>query len=217
MKNTFIGQSVKFWSEFTLRLYHNTSEHSFRLVKEEENPPVNPPLTVYVIDNATTTPKLNGNQRATQSPPVQKDVNLYQNPVFIVRKTRRNEEPEKSCITEDNVLMCSECGEEFMSTSELDTHKTMSHNHKPPGILTKEDTALPFIKCEPVDDDFDKVESLNDHTDVDSGGKKGMEKGKLKVKVLKGSKKMDKTEASTNTEICDKEIKIKTEDLWQKL
>jgi hypothetical protein len=179
---------------------------------EEEEPPK---PKIYLISDRKTYRKLNivnGNQRATESPPVQKDVNLNQNSVFIVRKSRHNEEPEKSCATEDGVLMCSECGEEFMSVSELDTHKTMSHNHKPPGILTKEDTALPFIKCEPVDEEFDKAESLNNHTEVDSGRKKKKEKGKMKAKVLKGRKKMETSEASTNTEICDN-VTVKTEDL----
>ncbi|XP_061164539.1 microtubule-associated protein futsch-like [Saccostrea echinata] len=184
-------------------------ETNSRLVKEENSQA----LAIYGTDNGKAVPKLNGSQRSTESPPVHKDVNLNQNSVFNVRKSQHNDESEKNSVTEENVLMCSECGEEFTSSSELDTHKTLSHNHKPPGILPKEDTALPFIKCEPVDEDYDKAESVNNRGDVEPGRRKRKGKGRLKVKVGKNRKTSSEDKASKNNDICDKEVRIKTEVL----
>uniref|UniRef100_K1RJD9 Histone-lysine N-methyltransferase MLL3 n=1 Tax=Magallana gigas TaxID=29159 RepID=K1RJD9_MAGGI len=180
----------------------------------EEEIEENPPPTVYIIDHGKLVQaRLNGNQRTSDSPPVQKDVNLNQNSVFYVRKSRYNEEPEKSVVMEESVLMCSECGEEFTSVSDMDSHKTLSHNYKPSVVLPKEDTALPFIKFEPVDEDFDKIENSSCYAEVDSSkGRKKKSKGKLKVKVGK-SRKKSSDEAQTNCGTCDTDIKIKTEVL----
>lgn len=174
----------------------------------------NPPPTVYIIDHGKLVQaRLNGNQRTSDSPPVQKDVNLNQNSVFYVRKSRYNEEPEKSVVMEESVLMCSECGEEFTSVSDMDSHKTLSHNYKPSVVLPKEDTALPFIKFEPVDEDFDKIENSSCYAEVDSSReRKRKSKGKLKVKVGKNRNKSS-DEAQTNCGTCDTDIKIKTEVL----
>ncbi|XP_062590007.1 uncharacterized protein LOC134251616 [Saccostrea cucullata] len=184
-------------------------ETNSKLVKEENCQSI----AVYVMDNGKAVPKLNGSQRSTESPPVHKDVNLNQNSVFNLRKSQHNDESEKNSVTEENVLMCSECGEEFTSASELDTHKTLSHNHKPPGILPKEDTALPFIKCEPVDEDYDKAESVNNRADGEQGRRKRKGKGRLKVKVGKNRKTSSEDKASKNNDICDKEVKVKKEVL----
>lgn len=183
----------------------------FRIEEEIEE---SPPPTVYIIDHGKLVQaRLNGNQRTSDSPPVQKDVNLNQNSVFYVRKSRYNEEPEKSVVMEESVLMCSECGEEFTSVSDMDSHKTLSHNYKPSVVLPKEDTALPFIKFEPVDEDFDKIENSSCYAEVDSSkGRKKKSKGKLKVKVGK-SRKKSSDEAQTNCGTCDTDIKIKTEVL----
>lgn len=179
---------------------------------EDENEE-NPIPTVYIIDHGKAfQARLNGNQRTSDSPPVQKDVNLNQNSVFYVRKSRYNEEPEKSVVMEDTVLMCSECGEEFSSVSEMDTHKTLSHNYKPSVVLPKEDTALPFIKFEPVDEDFDKIENSSCYAEVESKERKRKSKGKLKVKGRK-NKDRSSEEAQTNSGTCDTDKKIKTEVL----
>ena len=176
-----------------------------------------PAPKIFIINNGKAYSTIyNGNQITSESPPVQEDVNLYQNSVFNVRKSGHNEEPEKGFLLEDSVLMCSECGEEFTSLSDMDSHKTLSHNYKPSVVLPKEDTALPFIKFEPVDEDFTKIENSGIYAEGTKDRKrKGKGKGKMKVKKDKGSEKSsDDTKSNYGT--CDTDLKIKTEVLWPK-